>query len=107
MKTPSRDLGDLRIAYEAEATLQIPEKAKCSSTPKRFRHIIPFALLEVGFIGWIVRVGFAFDLDVSLDGCATGEQQMQSTINPSPSAIGEIKRKQWRFLSSTCRLDLI
>jgi len=75
MKTPSRDPGDLRIAYGAEATLQIPEKAKCSSTPKRFRHMISFAFLEVGFIGRIVRVGFAFDLDVSLNGRATCKQQ--------------------------------
>ena len=48
MKTPSRDPGDLRIADGAEATLQIPEKAKCSRTPKRFRHMIPFAFFEVG-----------------------------------------------------------
>ena len=75
METPSRDPGDLRIAYGAEATLQIPEKAKCSRTPKRFRHMISFAFLEVGFVCRIVRVSFAFDLNVSLDGRATSEQQ--------------------------------
>ena len=37
--------------------------------------MIAFAFLEVGFIGWIVRVGFAFDFNVSLNGRATGEQQ--------------------------------
>jgi hypothetical protein len=75
MKTPSRDPGDFCIAYGAEATLQIPEKAKCSGTPKRFRHMISFAFLEVGFIGRVVRVSFAFDLDVSLDGRAIREPQ--------------------------------
>ena len=35
----------------------------------------PFAFFEVGFIGWIVRVGFAFDLDVSFDGGALGVVQ--------------------------------
>src|SRR5215469_6506707 len=75
MKTPSRDPGDFCIAYGAEATLQIPEKAKCSSTPERFRHMISFAFLEVGLIGRVVRVSFAFDLNVSLDGCAIREPQ--------------------------------
>jgi len=37
--------------------------------------MISFAFFEVGFVGWIVRVGFAFDLNVSLNGRATGEQQ--------------------------------
>jgi hypothetical protein len=75
MKAPSRDLGELHIAYGAEATLQIPEEAKCSSTPKRCRHMIPFAFLEVGLVGWIVRVGFAFDFYVSFNGCAICEPQ--------------------------------
>ena len=76
MKTPSRDSGDPYIAYGAEPTLELPEKAKCSSTPKRRRHMIRFAFLEVGFVGGVVWVGFAFDLDVSLNGRATGEQQV-------------------------------
>ncbi len=75
MKTPSRDPGDPYIAYGAEPTLEIPEKAKRSSTPKRFRHMIAFAFLEVGFIGRIVWVGFGFDLNVSLNGRATSVQQ--------------------------------
>ena len=74
METPPRDPGDLGVAYGAEPTLVIPEKAKCSSTPKRFRHVIPFAFLEVGFIGRIVWVSFSFDLNVSLNGRAAGEQ---------------------------------
>jgi len=74
VKTPSRDPGDPEIAYGAEPTLVLPEKAKCSSTPERSRHVIPFAFLEVGFIGRIIWVGFALDLNVSLNGRATGEQ---------------------------------
>src|SRR5919109_5651885 len=45
MKAPSRDPGDLCTTHGAEPTLELPEKAKCSSTPKRVRHMIPFAFL--------------------------------------------------------------
>ena len=72
MKAPTRDSSDQSVTYEAEPALQKPEKAKCSGTPERGRHMIPFAFLEVGFVGRIVRVGFAFDLNVSLNGRATG-----------------------------------
>ena len=75
MKTPSRDPSDFHIAHGAEATLQVPEKAKCSRTPKRFRHMIAFAFFEVGFIGRIVRVNFAFDFNVSSNGYVTSGQQ--------------------------------
>src|SRR6202795_3575646 len=53
----------------------MPEIAKSAGTPKRFQHVSPFAFFEVGFIGWIVRVGFAFYLDVSFDGSALGVVQ--------------------------------
>src|SRR5216683_3020449 len=75
MKAPACDPGDLCIALVAESTLFIPEIAKSAGTPERFRHVSPFAFFEVGFIGWIVRVGFAFNLDVSLDGSAHGVVQ--------------------------------
>jgi hypothetical protein len=47
--------------------------------PKRRRHMVRFAFLEVGFIGGVVWVSFAFDLYVSLNGRATGEQQVHFT----------------------------
>ena len=75
MKAPACDPGDFCIAQRAETTLFIPEVAKSTSTPKRFQHVSPFACFEVGFIRWIVRVGFAFYLDVSLDGSAHGVVQ--------------------------------
>ena len=75
MKAPACDPGDLCIALVAESTLFIPEIAKSAGTPERFRHVSPFAFFEVGFIGWIVRVGFAFNLDVSFDGSAFGVVQ--------------------------------
>jgi hypothetical protein len=37
--------------------------------------VSPFAFFEVGFIGWIVWVSFAFNLDVSFDGSALGVVQ--------------------------------
>ena len=74
MNAPARDPGDLGVAHGAKPTLKLPEKAKSPRTPKRFRHMISFAFFEVGFIDGIVWVSFAFDLDVSLNGRATGEQ---------------------------------
>ena len=50
----------------------IPEKAKSMRTPKRVLHVICFAFLEVGLTGRVVRVGLAFDFDVSLNGRAHG-----------------------------------
>lgn len=78
METPARDSGDFCIAQRAESTLLIPEIAKSAGTPKRFQHVSPFAFFEVGFIGWIVRVSFAFNLDVSFDGSALGVVQPDS-----------------------------
>jgi len=75
MKAPACDPGDFCIALGAESTLFMPEIAKSAGTPKRLQHVSPFAFLEVGFIGWIVRVSFAFDLDVSFDGSALGVVQ--------------------------------
>src|SRR5258705_1155523 len=75
MKAPACDPGDFCIALRAESTLLIPEIAKSAGTPKRFQHVSPFAFFEVGFIGWIVRVRFAFNLDVSFDGSALGVVQ--------------------------------
>ena len=70
MKAPACDPGDFGIALRAKSALFMPEIAKSAGTPKRFQHVSPFAFFEVGFIGWIVRVGFAFYLDVSFDGSA-------------------------------------
>ena len=75
MKAPACDRGDFYVALSAESTLLIPEIAKSAGTPKRFQHVSPFAFFEVGFIGWIIRVSFAFDLDVSFDGSALGVVQ--------------------------------
>ena len=75
MEPPACDPGDVCIAQRAESTLFIPEIAKSAGTPKRFQHMSPFPFFEVGFIGWIVRVSFAFDLDVAFDGSALGVVQ--------------------------------
>jgi hypothetical protein len=75
MKAPACDPGDFCIAQRAESTLFIPEIAKSTSTPERFQHVSPFAFFEVGFIRGIVRVSFAFYLDVPFDGSALGVVQ--------------------------------
>ena len=79
MKAPACDPGNSLVAHEATATLFIPEIAKGASTPKRVQHVICFAFLEVGFIGRVVRVGFAFDFDVSFNGRARGAIQPDLT----------------------------
>ena len=72
MQAPTRDPSDFGIAHSAEPALFMPEKAKRTSTPKRFLHMGSFTLFEVGFIGRVVGVRVTFDFNVSLDGCATG-----------------------------------
>ena len=74
METPSRDPGDRGVAHGAGPALELPEKATSPRTPKRFRHMICFAFFEVGFIDGIVRISGALDLDVPLNGRATGEE---------------------------------
>ena len=75
MKAPACDPGDFCIALGAKPALFMPEIAKSAGTPERFQHVSPFPFFEVGFIGWIVRVSFAFDLDVPFDGSALGVVQ--------------------------------
>ena len=86
MKAPPCDPGDFCIALRAESTLLVPEIAKSAGTPKRFQHVSPFAFFEVGFRGWIVRVSFASNLDVSFDGSALGVVQPDFICRVSGSA---------------------
>ena len=79
VKAPTCDPGNSLVAHGATATLFIPEIAKGASTPKRIPHVICFAFLEVGFIGRVVRVGFASDFDVSFNGRARGAIQPDLT----------------------------
>jgi len=74
VNAPAGDPGDLGVAHRAGATLELPEKAKSPRPPKRFRHMVSFAFFEVSFLGRIVRISGALDLDVPLNGRATGEQ---------------------------------
>ncbi len=62
VKAPARDPSDFGIANSAEAALLRPEKAKSFGTPERVQHMRTFSIFEIGFIGGIVRVGFAFAL---------------------------------------------
>ena len=64
----------LGVAHGAVPALEHPEKAKSPRPPKRSRHMVPFAFFEVGFMGRIVRISGALDLDVPLNGRATGEE---------------------------------
>ena len=79
MQAPAGDPSDFGVAHRAESVLFMPEIAKCASTPERIQHMGPFAIFEVGFIHWVVRVGFAFNLDVSFDGSALGVVQPDLT----------------------------
>ena len=74
VNAPARDPSDLGVAHGAEPALELPEKAKSPRTPERSRHIVPFAFLEVSLMGRIIGISGALDLDVPLNGRATGEQ---------------------------------
>ena len=74
VNAPACDPGDLGVANGAEPALELPEKAKSPRPPKRSRHMVSFAFFEVGCMGRIVGVSGALDLDVPLNGRATGEQ---------------------------------
>ena len=56
VKAPTRDPSDFCIAHSADPALFMPEKAKRTSTPKRFLHMGSFAFFEVDFIGGVVGV---------------------------------------------------
>ena len=75
VKAPSRDPSDFNIANSAEAALFHPEKAKSLGTPERVQHMRTFPIFEIGFIGRIVRVGFALHFNVPFNGCALGAVQ--------------------------------
>ena len=62
------------VLHRTGPALELPEKAKSPRTPKRFRNMICFAFFEGGFIDGIVRISDALDLDVPLNGRATGEE---------------------------------
>ena len=75
VKAPTGNPGNSFGAHGAMATLFIPEIAKSASTPEGVPQMVRFAFFEVGFIGRIVRVGFAFDFNVSFNGRAHGAVQ--------------------------------
>ena len=82
VKAPARDPSDFGSAHRAKSALFMPEEAKGTSPLKRVQHVICFAFLEVGFIGRIVGVGFAFDFNVSFNGRAHGAVQPNLTGLP-------------------------
>ena len=75
MKAPSGETGDSGITHRAETALFIPKKAKKTRAPKRVLHMIRFTLFEIGFIGRIVGVRVASDLDMSTYGSVAGRQE--------------------------------
>ena len=75
VEAPTGKPSNFLVAHGAMATLFIPEIAKSASTPKGVPHMVCFAFFEVGFTGRIVRVGFAFDFNVSFNGRAYGAVQ--------------------------------
>ena len=74
MQAPPREASDLGIAHRAEAALFRPEEAKKTRAPKRVSHMIPFTFLEVDFIGRIVGIRIASNLDMSTYGSGAGRE---------------------------------
>ena len=75
MKAPTGNPSNSLVAHGAISALFIPEIAKSASTPEGVPQMVRFAFFEVGFIGRIVRVGLAFDFNVSFNGRAYGAVQ--------------------------------
>jgi len=75
VKAPTGNPGNSLVAHGARSALFIPEIAKSASTSKGVPHMVCLAFFEVGFVGRIVRVGFAFDFNVSFNGRAYGAVQ--------------------------------
>ena len=73
MKTPAGDPGDF-VLHSVQSPRCSYQRKRRVRIPRNVRHE-PLAVFEVGFIGWIVRVRFAFNLDVSFDGSALGVVQ--------------------------------
>jgi len=74
VQAPPREASDFGIAHRAEAALFRPEEAKKTGAPKRVPHMVPFAYLEVGFVGRIVGIRVASNLDMSADGSSAGRE---------------------------------
>ena len=75
VKAPTGEAGDFGVTHRAETMLFIPEKTKCTLTPKSFQHVICFALFEVRFTGRIVGIRVASDLDMSAYRSVIGQSQ--------------------------------
>ena len=101
VNAPARDPGDLGIANSAETALLHPEKAKSFGAPERVQHVKTFPLFKIGFIRRVVRVGFAFDFNVSFNGCATGV--VQPRFGRKSTSFDEQSLQQLSVRSSTIR----
>ena len=77
VQAPPSESSDFGIAHRAEAALFKPEKAKKAGAPKRVPHMVPFAFLEVGFVGRIVGIRVASNLDMSSNGSVASQSQPQ------------------------------
>ena len=75
MEPPACDPGDSLYGTACRVHVVHARESEECGYPKRFQHVSRFAFFEVGFLGWIVRVGFALDLDMPLDGSALGVVQ--------------------------------
>src|SRR3954453_6359114 len=59
--------GDLLVANRTNTALLLPEQSQRPSTPQGPGHLHAKTVLEVRFPGGVVRIGFSFDLGMSLD----------------------------------------
>ena len=70
MQAPPGSPRNMELADRAEPALFVPDIAKRTSAPKGLPHMRTFSFFKVGFKRGIVRVSFAFYLDVAFDGGA-------------------------------------
>ena len=69
MDMPATLFRDFLVAYGTSPFLLVPESDELSSLEPALEPLESHSFVEVGFIGWIVRVCFPLDQAVSSDAC--------------------------------------
>src|SRR5258708_18389706 len=85
MDMPATLFRDFLVADGTPPFLLVPESDELSSLEPALEPLESHSFVEVGFVGWIVRVGFPLDQAVSLDACLCCVDEVNCQGLPFPS----------------------
>src|SRR5260370_32504577 len=85
MDMPATLFRDFLVADGTPPFLLVPESDELSSLEPALEPLESHSFVEVGFVGWIVRVGFPLDQAVSLDACPCCVDEVNCQGLPFPS----------------------